>query len=266
MRLAARAVSRIQFMPGGIAMTNTSLHPGTSEQCPRNSAEETSLAFQLIARFAILFSCAACILLVPAGTFRFWQGWAVLAAYFVPAVATFVYFYRHDPALVRRRIHGDESVKTQKVLIGFMKPFFIVVFLLPGFDFRWGWSRALGVSVPLWLEPVALATVVAGFAGVGFVLNTNRYAARTIRVEKGQTVISTGPYRWVRHPMYSASLVLWLATPIALGSWVALPAFALLIPLYVARLLNEEKVLRKELPGYVEYCQRTRYRLLPGVW
>jgi protein-S-isoprenylcysteine O-methyltransferase Ste14 len=108
--------------------------------------------------------------------------------------------------------------------------------------------------------------VLAGMLFIFWVINTNRFAASTIRVESGQTVISTGPYRWVRHPMYSGILVQWLFTPLALGSYTALPASALLAPVFVIRLLNEEKVLREELPGYSEYCLSTRYRLIPFVW
>jgi protein-S-isoprenylcysteine O-methyltransferase Ste14 len=99
-------------------------------------------------------------------------------------------------------------------------------------------------------------------------MKVNSFASRTIQVEAGQKVISTGPYRMVRHPLYSGTLVMWLATPLALGSYIAWPAFALLIPFYVLRLHNEEeeKVLRQELPGYPEYCQHTRFRLVPFVW
>jgi protein-S-isoprenylcysteine O-methyltransferase Ste14 len=97
-------------------------------------------------------------------------------------------------------------------------------------------------------------------------MKVNSFASRTVQVEAGQTVISSGPYRFVRHPMYFGALVYYLPTPLALGSFIALPVFALLIPLLVFRLLNEEKVLRQELPGYAEYCLRTRFRLLPFVW
>jgi len=101
---------------------------------------------------------------------------------------------------------------------------------------------------------------------VFWVLRVNSYAGRTIQVDAGQTVISTGPYAWVRHPMYFGTVVLWMGTPLALGSWVALPVFALLVSFYVLRLLSEEKVLRTELPGYAEYCAKTRFHLIPLVW
>ena len=113
---------------------------------------------------------------------------------------------------------------------------------------------------------LAQVLILGGLLLVFWVLKVNSFASRTIRVEAGQSVISSGPYSMVRHPMYSGSVVMWLSIPLALGSYVAWPAFALLIPLYVFRLLNEEKVLRQELSGYPEYCLRTRYRLVPFVW
>jgi protein-S-isoprenylcysteine O-methyltransferase Ste14 len=116
------------------------------------------------------------------------------------------------------------------------------------------------------LSLVSDALVAAGFGFVFWVLKVNSFAGRTITVDAGQKVISTGPYAWVRHPMYLGAIVLWTFTPLALGSWVALPAFVLLIPFYVIRLLNEEKVLRAELPGYSDYCLKTRCHLIPAVW
>ena len=107
---------------------------------------------------------------------------------------------------------------------------------------------------------------LGGFFLVFWTMKVNSFASRTIQVEPGQPVISSGPYRLVRHPLYSGSIVLWLSTPLMLGSFIALPAFALLVPFYVLRLLNEEKILRQELPGYPEYCVRTRFRLVPFVW
>jgi protein-S-isoprenylcysteine O-methyltransferase Ste14 len=141
-----------------------------------------------------------------------------------------------------------------------------VAFLIPGLDRRLGWSRRLVGDVPVWLTLISLGMVTGGFLFVFWVLRVNSYAGRTIQVDAGQTVISTGPYAWVRHPMYFGTVVLWMGTPLALGSWVALPVFALLVSFYVLRLLSEEKVLRTELPGYAEYCAKTRFHLIPLVW
>ena len=118
----------------------------------------------------------------------------------------------------------------------------------------------------MWLALLALLLILGGYLVFFEVMKANRFAASIIQVEAAQTVIATGPYRFIRHPMYSGSTIIWLATPLALGSLVALPVFALLMPVIIFRLLNEEKFLRRELPGYSEYCQRTPHRLIPLVW
>jgi protein-S-isoprenylcysteine O-methyltransferase Ste14 len=203
---------------------------------------------------------------LPAGTWKFWQGWAEMAAYFLPIAFIYFYFYKHDPQVVERRMQNRETAGEQRLLIYLSIPFFVGAYLIPGFDFRWGWSRSLLGPVPLWLTLLALALICASLLSLFWVLKVNSFASRTIRVEAGQQVISTGPYRIVRHPMYLACVVLWISTPLALGSWVAWPFFALGTSFYAIRLLNEEKVLREQLSGYPEYCLRTRYRLIPFVW
>lgn len=205
-------------------------------------------------------------LFVTAGTMRYWEAWAFLGVWFVPGIFGFYYFYEHDPELVRRRMQSKEPVKEQRAIMKVAYVFFFAAFLVPGLDFRFGWTREWAGGVPLWLKIVSLAMVLAGTLLTYRVMDVNRYAARTVRVEAGQKVISTGPYRWVRHPMYSGIVVMMLFAPLALGSYVALPFFALTIPVLVVRLLNEEKVLREQLTGYVEYCAKTVYRLVPHVW
>jgi protein-S-isoprenylcysteine O-methyltransferase Ste14 len=205
-------------------------------------------------------------LFVTAGTLRYWEAWAFLGVWFVPGVFSFYYFYQHDRELVRRRMQSKEPIKEQKAI---MKAAYVLIFasfLVPGLDFRFGWTFTKAGGVPLWLKIVSLAMVLAGTLLTHWVMDANRYAARTVQIEAGQRVISTGPYRWVRHPMYSGIVLMMLFAPLALGSYAALPFFALTIPVMVMRLLNEEKVLREQLPGYVEYCGRTLYRLVPYVW
>jgi len=137
---------------------------------------------------------------------------------------------------------------------------------LCGLDHRLGWSRTCLAPVPWWLTWLALLAYAGSYFLLIPVCNANRFAASIIQIEAGQTVADRGPYRLVRHPMYSVSLLIWLWIPLALGSFVVLPAVAVIVPVLVLRLLNEEKMLRRELPGYVDYCQRTRYRLIPLVW
>ena len=225
-----------------------------------------SLKLRVILRLSLGLISFAAILFLSAGSLSFWQGWAFMALWSVAAIFSFAYFYKHDPQLIERRLQGKEKVKEQKLLIRLAKPVFFAAFLLPGLDYRLGWSHRSLDAVPLWLILVSQALILAGFLFVIWAMKVNSFASRTIQVEAGQKVISTGPYRMVRHPLYFGSIVVWLFTPLALGSYVALPAFALLIPFYVFRLLNEEKVLRSELPGYAGYCLRTRFRLFPFLW
>ena len=225
-----------------------------------------SLKSKIVLRLFLSLILIVAMLFIPAGSLRFWQAWVLIPLVFLPVVSSYVYFYRHDPQLIERRLQSKEKVSEQRVLIRLLKPIFFAAFLLPGLDYRFGWSRTSLGAVPLWLTVFAQVLILGGLLLVFWVLKVNSFASRTIQVETGQSVISSGPYSMVRHPMYSGSVVMWLSIPLALGSYVAWPAFALLIPLYVFRLLNEEKVLRQELSGYSEYCLRTRYRLVPFVW
>jgi protein-S-isoprenylcysteine O-methyltransferase Ste14 len=225
-----------------------------------------SLKSNLILRFSLALIIFAAMLFIPAGSLRFWQGWAFLALVFIPSIFAYLYFYEHDPQLVERRLQSKEKVKEQRLLIRWAKAVFFAALLLPGLDYRWGWSRTYLQAVPLWLTMVAQALVLGGLLLMAWVMKVNSFAARTIQVEAGQKVISTGPYRMVRHPLYLGGVVMWLSTPLALGSYFAWPGFALLISFTVFRLLNEEKVLCQELPGYSEYCLRTRFRLVPFIW
>jgi len=228
--------------------------------------KEMSLRSKLILRFSLALIIAAGMLFIPAGSLRFWQGWTFMALVFIPSISSYLYFYKHDPQLVERRLQSKEKVSEQRLLIRLAKPVFFAAFLLPGLDHRLHWSRTYLSAVPLWLMVLSQALVLGGLLLVVWVMKVNSFASRTIQVEVGQRVISTGPYRMVRHPLYLGSALMWLSTPLALGSYFALPAFALLIPFYIFRLLNEEEVLRQELRGYPEYCLRTRFRLVPFVW
>jgi len=215
----------------------------------------------LAVRFLIGISIFATVLFIPAGSFRFWQAWVYIAILFLPGLLFFAYFYKRDPQVLERRSLLREKVPAQRRIMGVIYVTWLLAFLLPGFDHRYGWSH-----LPLWPTVLSQLLVLTGYLMTFWVVKRNRFAARTIQVERGQEVISNGPYRVVRHPMYLGMCIMWLFTPLALGSYFALPAFALLIPLIVLRLLNEERVLRQELAGYTEYCSQTRFRLLPFVW
>jgi protein-S-isoprenylcysteine O-methyltransferase Ste14 len=225
-----------------------------------------SLVSRLVRRGFLGVLLPAAMLFIPAGTLNFWQGWVFLAINLVFPVLLLIYFYKRDPQLIERRLLKKEKIRGQKLGQKLGGLLFFPVFVLPGLDYRFGWTRTQTGPVPLWLTLLALALILGCQLLIFWVVNVNRYAARIIQVETGQTVAATGPYRLVRHPMYSASTLSWLATPLALGSFVVWPAFTLMIPILIFRLLNEEKFLRSELPGYSEYYRRTRYRLIPFVW
>lgn len=225
-----------------------------------------SLKSRLVLRSSLGLVIFAAMVLVPAGSLRFWQGWMLVALIVIPYLSSFVYFYKHDPQVLERRMQSKEKVGEQKLLMRLATPVFFTAILLPGLDYRMGWSRDLLSALPLWLSMLSQGLVLSGLILMFWVMKVNSFASRTIQVEAGQPVISTGPYALVRHPMYSGALLMGLFTPLALGSYLAWPVFALLIPFYVLRLLNEERVLRQELPGYAEYCLRTRCRLVPFVW
>lgn len=217
-------------------------------------------------RYAAIFVVYATLLFLPAGTLKFWEAWVLVAIMFIPAIVFSAYYLKHDPQLVERRLQFKEKVKEQRVVMKVAVVVFVAAFLIPGLDHRIGWTRELAGDVATWLKMAAQALVLGGYLLCHWVVGVNRFASRTIQVEAGQKVITGGPYALVRHPMYFGMLGMWLCVPVALGSYVALPVFALLVPVIVLRLLNEEKVLRQELPGYEAYCEKTRFRLVPYVW
>ena len=205
------------------------------------------------------------LLFIP-GTLKFWQGWAFTAANIFVSILFCAYFYKRDPQLLERRLLRKEKVGVQKIIVFLVKNISVLAFVLYGLDNRFGWSRIYLASVPWWLTVLALLLYAGNYLLLVPIMNANRFAASIIQTETGQTVADQGPYRFVRHPMYSVGLFLWLWIPLALGSFVALPVVVLIAPVLVWRLLNEEKFLRRELPGYAEYCRRTQYRLIPFVW
>lgn len=198
---------------------------------------------------------------LPAGTWRYWPAWIYCGALFGPMIVMTAYLLRRDPQLLARRMKTGETQATQKKVIAVAGLLFYGGLLVPGFDFRFGWSQ-----LPLAVVLVANGVVVLGFVLFFRVLVANSYAARTIEVEAEQEVVSTGPYAHVRHPMYSAVILIMLASPLALGSlWAVLPML-LVVPLLATRIRNEEEVLREQLAGYPEYCDTVRWRLVPGIW
>lgn len=225
-----------------------------------------SLGARVVLRVALGTLLILALVFLTAGTWAYWQGWVFLALTNGYIGGAFFYFLKTDPQFLERRLKGQEKIREQRLVIALLKPVFFAVAALPGLDHRLGWSRGLWGELPAWTALAADVALLAGLTIVFRTMQVNRFAARTVEIKSGQTVISTGPYAWVRHPMYAGSIIMFVAMPLALGSYATLPAFALLVPMYVFRLLNEEQFLRRELPGYEEYCRQTRFRLIPNVW
>ncbi|MBI1259910.1 MAG: isoprenylcysteine carboxylmethyltransferase family protein [Chloroflexi bacterium] len=211
-----------------------------------------------------LLVCLGAALFVSAGTFDFWQAWVYLLVWAVCVTLITVYLARFDQRLLASRVAAGpvaETQRSQQVIQSLASIFFIGIFIVPGLDVRFHWS-----TVPPIICLIADGLVALGFLIVFFVFRENSYTSATIEVAQEQTVISTGPYSVVRHPMYAGAGVLLLFTPLALGSWVALPFPLPLFLVIVIRLLEEEKFLLANLAGYAEYRQQVKYRLIPFVW
>ncbi len=214
-----------------------------------------------ILRVGLGLPIIALIIILPSGKWDYWQGWLYLVIIYTPLAFTLAYLLKNDPALLERRMRTREKETAQKKIIGLSLIYFLVLFMLPGLDVRYGWS-----NVPPWVSIIADLLVLTGYLIFVWVLTVNSYLSRVIEVDASQKVITTGPYAVVRHPMYVGISLLCIASPVALGSfWALIPAL-LIIPILVARIRNEEQVLLRDLPGYAEYTQKVKYRLLPGIW
>jgi protein-S-isoprenylcysteine O-methyltransferase Ste14 len=215
----------------------------------------------ILVRFSAGFLVVALMLFIPAGSLDYWQAWVYLGVLFAPLVFVVNYFLKRDPGFLERRMRVREKEPSQhkiQVLGGIL---FFLGFLIPGLDYRFGWS-----SVPVPIVLTADAFVFLGYLFIFVVFRENSYASRIVEVEAGQRVITSGPYALVRHPMYLGFIVMFLATPPALGSLWGLPVFLLTPVFLVFRIRNEEEVLARDLPGYAEYSQKVKYRLIPLVW
>lgn len=198
---------------------------------------------------------------LTAGTLAYWEAWVYLFILFTPMTGLAIYLLRHDPALLERRLQYKEKRKQQKGIIALSYPIFLLAFLIPGLDKRFGWT-----NTPIAAIIIAQVLVLAGYFMVIWVFRENSYASRIIEVQDGQKVIDTGPYALVRHPMYLGVGMLYMLSPLALGSWLAvIPALPLLIVIFL-RIRDEEIALARDLPGYTDYMQKVRYRVIPGIW
>lgn len=226
--------------------------------------EMDKLLAKTILGFAFLMLVLALALFLSAGSLNFWQAWMYLAVFAGCTILITAYLVKNDRELLAGRVQAGpvaETQRTQRIIQSLASLFFIGLFIVPGLDFRAGRS-----NMPAVVSWLADAFVALGFYIVFLVFRENSYTRATIAVSAEQKVITTGPYAFVRHPMYSGAILLLIFTPLALGSWVGVPFSIPIILVIVARLLEEEKFLKAELSGYEEYSRKVRYRLVPSLW
>ena len=223
-----------------------------------------NLIIKSILGLAFLLALLGFMLFAAAGTLNYWQAWLYLAVFGASTLFVTLYLMRYDQKLLESRVAAGptaETDKTQKIIQSLASLFFILVFIVAGLDVRFHWS-----TVPTVLSLIADVFAALGFYIVFLTFKANTYTSATIEVAKDQTVISTGPYGVVRHPMYAGASILMIFTPLALGSWIAFPFPLLLIVSIAFRAIEEEKFLVANLKGYDTYRQKVRYRIIPYVW
>jgi len=213
----------------------------------------------------ILFIAMGAALFMPAGKFDYWQAWAFLAVFFISAFVITIYLIKKDPKLLERRVAAGPSAEkeaSQKIIQSITSLGFIAMLILPAFDYRFHWWP----TIPLGASILGDVLVASGFFIIFLVYKENTFTSATIEIYPEQIVISTGLYALVRHPMYMGGLIMFIGMILALASWWGLVAFLLIMPALIWRIFDEEKLLTKDLPGYAEYKNKVRHRLVPFIW
>lgn len=219
------------------------------------------LLIEALTKFTCGLLMVGLLIFLPAGTLGYTYGWLLIGLLFGPMlIAGFVMLYQ-SPEFLKKRLDAKEKQGKQKGVVAFSGLMFIAGFVVAGLDFRFGWS-----TVPAWVVIIASGLFLIAYALYAEVMRENAYLSRTIKVEAGQTVVDTGMYGIVRHPMYAVTILLFLMIPLVLGSWYALIAFVFYPAIIIVRLKDEEKLLTRELSGYAEYKERVKYRIIPFVW
>lgn len=216
---------------------------------------------QALIKFALGLLLVGALLFLPAGSFLYINAWLFIALLFAPMLLLGAVLLVKAPKLLEKRLNAKETEGAQKGVVAISGLMFVIGFVVAGLDYRFGWSH-----VPLWAVAVAAVVLLAAYALYAEVMRENAYLSRTIEVQNDQKVVDTGMYGIVRHPMYAATLWLFLAIPLVLGSWWSLVCFLPYIAVIVVRIRNEEQVLEAGLVGYTAYQKRVRYRLIPFVW
>ena len=219
------------------------------------------LFFQAVTKFVLGLLLIGLLLFLPAGAFDFWQAWLFIGILFVPMFIAGIVLMIRQPELLRKRLDAKEQQQEQKWVVALSGLMFIAVFVVAGLSHRFGWYM-----LPDWAVYLATAVFLAAYAMYAEVMRENVWLSRTVEVQENQQVVSTGLYGIVRHPMYAATLLLFLSMPLVLASPWSFVIMLIYIPIIALRIRNEEQVLERELKGYTEYKQRVRYKVIPYIW
>lgn len=222
---------------------------------------DKALLLQALIKFLAGLVLFGLLLFLPAGTFEYWNAWVLIAALFGPMLVLGAVLLIKSPELLAKRLASKEKESQQKTVVALSALMFLASFILAGLDFRYGWT-----SLPSWLVWTSTGVLLMSYLMYAEVMRENAYLSRTIEVQDNQKVIDTGLYGIVRHPMYSATVFLFLSMPLILGSMMSFVVMLVYIPIINARIKNEEKVLSEGLPGYQEYKQKVMSKVIPFIW
>lgn len=222
---------------------------------------DKGLLTQALAKFFLGVTVMGILLFLPAGSFRYWQGWLLMGILFVPMFAAGLVMMGKNPELLRKRLNAKEKEAEQRTVVKLSGLLFLIAFVVAGLNWRFGWW-----ILPNWAVWAAAGLFLGAYLLYAEVLRENTYLSRTIEVQENQKVIDTGLYGIVRHPMYMATTILFLAMPLVLASLISFIVMSGYIPVIAKRIKNEEKVLEEGLDGYAEYKEKVKYRILPLVW
>lgn len=216
---------------------------------------------QAITKFIMGGLLMGILLFLPAGTFNYWRAWLLIAIFFIPMFFAGIVLMLKNPELLQKRLNINEREPEQRQVVALSGIMFLAAFTVAGLSIRFGW-----LMLPAWISYAAAILFLLGYLLWAEVLRENSYLSRTVEVQENQKVIDTGLYGIVRHPMYMATLILFLSMPLVLGSVFSFFILLLYIPIIRKRILNEEKVLEQGLKGYVEYEKKVKYRIIPYIW
>ena len=222
---------------------------------------DKGLLTQALAKFFLGVLVLGILLFLPAGSLQYWQGWLLMGILFVPMFVAGLVMMAKNPDLLRKRLHAKEQEAEQKTVVKLSGLLFFTAFVVAGLNWRFGWW-----ILPNWAVWVAAGLFLASYLLYAEVLRENTYLSRTIEVQENQKVIDTGLYGIVRHPMYMATTILFLAMPLVLASPISFMIMLGYIPVIAKRIKNEEKVLEEGLEGYSAYREKVKYRILPYIW